>query len=410
MARRRRKKGSNSNSGSNRIKSGVKRNITTAAKKMRRAVKRRSAQDSGSTSSARRTERSTPPVANSRDKQRTKPRLDIGKNRLVYPSKGDDGKTRYLPRESAATRDEIKKGLFIKMPEKGPMEVDPALTRKFDVGKGRFIYPVKDANGKISYLPREGEASKIEKENGAFVKNIAVVQKVEPNLKAKYDIGKGRYVFPVEGANNKVEYLPKREDANNFELANGLFVKNEDVEGLEPIEERRIRRARRLSKKKPEPPATDDQGRRNLKTRPIPEAKDGTALWNMKDIPEIDVEKERKLLRALKPKYDIGKGRMIYPTLNDQGETIYLPLKDEANDKELKDGIFAEFIPKEGMAKFIADNISKQEMEVESGKVTAITEDDLTSAFGNVDDLVLRPHKAVLSAISSNEDLQQEWV
>ncbi len=410
MAKRRRKRSSGSGSGPSRIRSRTKRGITTAGSKVRKAVRRRSADNTSESSSNRRTIRSAPPAANTRDKQRTKPKLDIGKGRLVYPSKGDDGRVRYLPRESEATSDEIKKGLYIRMARKDAKQIETGISRKFDVGKGRFIYPVKDANGKVSYLPRESEASKIERENGAFVKNTEVVQKVAENLKARYDVGKSRYVFPVEGANKKIEYLPKRGDANKFELSNGLFVRDEDVQGMEPREERRIRRVSRLSKKKPEQPATDDQGRRNLKTRPIPAAKDGTELWNLKDIPDISIEKERTLLKTLKPKYDLGKGRMIYPVLNEKGKTIYLPLKNEANKKELKEGLFADFVPKDGMPKFISDNMTKNEIEVEGGKIKAITEEDLRSALDKLNDLVLRPHKEVIETLQNNVAVQQEWV
>jgi hypothetical protein len=410
MAKRKRKKGGSSGSGPGRIKSRIKRGITTAGKKIRRTAERRSSKDSRDATSARRTVRSSRPPTNSRDKQRTKPKLDIGKGRLVYPRKGDDGRVRYLPRESAASRDEIRKGLFIKMAAKEAREIDPGLARKFDAGKGRYIYPVKDIDGKVSYLPRESEASSVEKENGAFVKDKIVVQKVAENLKAKYDIGKGRYIFPVEGANGKVEYLPKQDDANDFELSNGLFVKNDDVEGKEPVAERRIRRIKRHSKQKPKPPFTDDQGRRNLKTRPITEAKDGTELWNMKEIPEIEIEIERKLLLTLKPKYDLGKGRMIYPVINEKGQTIYLPLKHEATKKEMKQGVFADFIPKEGLSKFIKDNINKKELEVEGGEIKAVTKDDFKTAFNSLTDFVLKQHKGIVESIESDPALQQEWV
>ena len=411
MAKRRRKKGSSGGpSRVKKIRSGIKRGITTAGKKARRTADRLRPKDRNDASSARRTQRSTPPAANSRDKKRIKPKLDLGEGRLVYPRKGDDGKTRYLPRESAATRDELKKGLFIKMAQKEAREIDPNLKRKFDIGKGRFIYPVKEANGKISYMPRESEASDVEIENGAFVKDKVIVQKVAENLKAKYDLGKGRYVFPVEGPNKKVEYLPKKDDANDFELSNGLYVKNEDVAEMEPKTEKRIRRVTPKSKAKPEPPALDEQGRRNLFTRPISKAKDGTGLWNSRDIPGIDLSRERPLLRALKPKYDLGKQRMIYPVQSTSGKTEYLPLKDEATEKEIKNGAFAEFVPPDGLQKLIRDKLPKDEIDVEGGKIKAIKEEDLANALSTAPELVLKSHKSVLETFESDPWVRQEWV
>lgn len=410
MATRKKKRGSNSKSKINRIKSGINRKITTLALKAIKTSIRKSGFKLKEGIAAKRIQRSSPPQKNTRDKGKTKPTFDIGKGRLIYPQKGDDGKVKYLPKESAASKDEIKKGLFIKEDKKDAKEIAKDLRRKYDIGKGRFVYPVKDANGNLSYLPKESEASSIEKGGGQFVKDTAVVQKVAQSLKAKYDIGKGRYLFPVEGVNNKVEYLPKRDDASKFELANGQFVENGDVKDLEPKQERRIRRAKSKSTSKPEPPALDAQGRRNLNSRPMVEASDGTKLWDSKKVPETSIEKEREMLKSLKPKYDLGKKRMIYPVEKENGKTEYMPLKDEASKDEIKKGLYADFVPPEGLQKFIEDNLPKKEMEVDGGKIRAIALDDLESAFNQLPKLVLRQHKSIKEEIENETALQQEWV
>ena len=407
MAKRKRRKGSASNSRINRIRSGIRRGLKKTGQKIRKTGGRLSESVSGTATALRRKQRSSAPAKNTRDKQRTRPTFDIGKGRLVYPQKGDDGKVRYLPKESAATRDEIKKGLFIKEDPKGPLEIAQGMKRKYDVGKGRFIYPVKDANGKVSYVPKEAEATKTEVANGQYIKNAEAVAKVAENLKAKYDIGKGRYVFPVEGPDQKIEYLPKEGDATKYEIGNGQFVRDEDVRELEPKAERRIRRVRRGGPSRQDPPATDDQGRRNLVSRPIPAAKDGTQLWDVKQIPQPSREKEREMLKALKPKYDLGKKRMIYPALTDDGKMIYLPLRDEATKEEIKKGVFANFAPPGGMDKFIKDNALRKEMETEEGNIRAIATDDLENALEALPKLILRPHKSILD---NGPFLHQEWL
>lgn len=410
MATRKKKRGSNSNSKINRIKSGINRKVTTLALKAIKTSIRSSGIKLKDGTTAKRIQRSSPQQKNTRDKGRTKPTFDIGKGRLIYPQKGDDGKVKYLPKESAASKDEIKKGLFIKEDKREAKEIAQGLKRKYDIGKGRFIYPVKDANGNLSYLPKESEASSIEKGGGQFVKDTAVVQKVAPNLKAKYDIGKGRYIFPVEGANNTVEYLPKRDDASKFELANGQFVENGEVKDLGPKQERRIRRAKPKSASKPEPPALDAQGRRNLNSRPMVEASDGTELWDSKKVPEPSIEKERKMLKSLKPTYDIAKKRMIYPVENENGKTEYLPLKDEASKDEIKKGLYADFVPPEGLQKFIKDKLPKKELDVDGGKIKAIPLDDLETALSKLPMLVLRSHKSIAEKIENEPALKQEWV
>ena len=407
MAKHKKKRGTASNSRTKRIKSVIQGGTAAIRQKAIRTAVSAISGSTGDATSVRRIQRSAPPVKNTRDKQQTKPTFDIGKGRLVYPQKGDDGKVSYLPRESAATNDEIKKGLFIREDKKAAQEIAQGLKRKLDVGKGRFVYPVKDANGKVSYVPRESEASKTEIANGQFIKNVEVVQKVAENLKAKYDVSRGRYVFPVETANKKIEYLPKAADATKFELSNGLFVKNEDVKDLEPKVERRIRRVRPKSAVKPEPPATDDQGRRNLASRPIPVAKDGTQLWDLREIPSPGQDKERELLKTLKPKYDIGKKRMIYPAQTDEGKMIYLPLKDEASKEEIRNGAYADFAPPEGLQKFITDHSLQKETETDAGKIRAVAADELESALNALPRLILKPHKSIIENVLS---LHQEWV
>ncbi|WP_299462928.1 hypothetical protein [uncultured Microscilla sp.] len=141
-----------------------------------------------------------------------KPKYDIGKGRSVYPSKDENGKTVYLPTESDASDLEKAKGLFVSdedaLGDKPGKELVKDGKPKFDIGKGRSIYPSNNAKGKTVYLPKKSEATDAEKRAGLFVDDAAAEgdakgQSLQAGLKPKKDLGKGREIHPAKNANGK---------------------------------------------------------------------------------------------------------------------------------------------------------------------------------------------------------------
>lgn len=385
---------------------------------------------------------------NTRDKLKIKPKYDLGKGRLIYPKKDKEGKIQYVPRESTASDVERKKGLYIKDHKPVVKEVLNYLNSKIDIGKGRNIYPVKDKNGTLRYLPRRGEATsyerseglyidddhvkgndiveglsprydvgkgrnvypsrdnegkivylpgeseatEFEKSRGSFVEDIyGESKKITAKLKPRYDIGKGRTVYPAKDTEGKLVYLPSESYASDLDKRIGAYVTDDDAMAVKNETERRLLRATQKLKFKRALSPSIDIDKKDHVSKQFTMAKDGTKLWDCKSIPEISLQKKRAFLKRLKPKYDLGKGRMIYPTqVGDKEEEIaYLPLKEDATRQEIFNGAYAEILPEQDLWDFIKEKALMREFEVDGGKVNAVAEDELQSSINNETDFVL---------------------
>ncbi|WP_299466483.1 hypothetical protein [uncultured Microscilla sp.] len=278
-------------------------------------------------------------------------------------------------------------------------------------------------------MPKKSEATDAEKRAGLFVDD-ADVEAAQPKGKApaeggkpKYDIGKGRNIYPTKDENGKIVYLPKESEATDFEKSRGLFVHDAD-EGnpqrntaTDPKgdtngsqhQQRRSARAGNLAAAS----ADDETGKpRDLKKRPVPKAKDGTPLWDGKTMPEVDAEVSQNLLKNLKPKYDIGKGRMLYPTEIAPGKIGYLPLKDEASPQEQAAGVYLRLVPEEPLEEFLERNkaeVPANRYEVDEGNVKARSETALAQAISRHQPLVLRSQRYLNEFAKATPSLGQEW-
>ncbi|EAY28278.1 hypothetical protein [Microscilla marina] len=363
------------------------------------------------------------------------PKKDLGKGRDIYPSKNAEGKTVYLPKKSEASDAEIRAGAFVDdAAAEGDAQgqsLQAGLKPKKDLGKGRDIHPAKNADGKLVYLPKKSEATDAEKRAGLFVDDAAV-EAAQPKGKApaeggkpKYDLGKGRNIYPTQGEDGKLVYLPKESEATDLEKSQGLFVRDADegnparntatdqkgdTNGSQH-QQRRSERAGNLPAANPQT-ETDSGKPRDLAKRPVPEAQDGTPLWDGKTMPEVDAEVSQNLLKNLKPKYDIGKGRMLYPTEIAPGKIGYLPLKDEASPQEQEAGIYLRLVPEEPLEEFLARNqaeVPAASYEVGEGKVKARSETALAQAISRHQPLVLRSQKYLNELAEAATGLGQEW-
>jgi len=403
-----------------------------------------------------------------------KPRKDLGKGRDVFPVKNDKGKTVYLPRESEATDFEKANGLFVKDSSisEPPLPAARAAIKdkkpKYDLGKGRSIYPAKDEKGNTAYYPKASEATDEEKEKGHFVKDEDVATPEEKwqsvqGAKPKYDLGKGRHTYPAKDAEGNLVYLPKAEDATDFEKENNLYLFDErlaDHEAEDRIPEgetqerimARAERTQRLQQIGPAAPPSPDsaerllfavtqasgevvylpkqkdatteeiadgrfisdkeaglqQGKPDLSRKPLSQAADGTQLWDGQSLPPPTEAQQKALLGSLKPIFDPDSGRMLYPVEVEE-VTQYLPLAEDATPEEIIEGAYASFATEQPIEDFVLQNIGDQTYEMEGGSIAAVALEDFTTAFAEAP-LKLEVHKALQEQLEGGNTPAQRWL
>ncbi|UII27015.1 hypothetical protein LVD15_00840 [Fulvivirga maritima] len=398
------------------------------------------------------------------------PRKDLGKGRDVYPVKKDNGNTIYLPRESDATDFEKANGLFVKdssvtePPAPAGREALKDKKPRYDQGKGRYIYPAKDEAGNTRYLPRASEATDDEKERGLFVRDEEVdtpEEKWTPVAggKPKYDQDKGRYVYPVKDADGHLTYLPAEGDATEYEKEHQLYLPDEVLK--DPEAERRIpetperltARAERTQRLHPPGPIPNreegermlypntradgevvylpqqkdataqeiadgrfisdkeaglQEGKPDLSRKPFSEALDGTQLWDGQSLPPPTEVQHKALLRSLKPTFDPENGRMLYPVEGDE-VTQYLPLAEDATAAEIIDRTYARFTTEQPIEDFVLQNVGSESHEVEGGTITAVAMENLADAFTTAP-LKLTAHRAFQEQLENTNTPAQQWV
>ncbi|GAB4384354.1 MAG: hypothetical protein Kow00121_47700 [Elainellaceae cyanobacterium] len=364
---------------------------------------------------------------------------DVGKGRTLFATETADGKREYLPRESEASEQELGLGKYV--PDKA-VEVPPKNGKPInkeplrDFATGRTLFATKATNNKkdgkkYDYFPRKSEATALELSQGRYVDDDDISAKAPlgeqhamSNRPPKYDLGKGRKVYAVKipGDNTKPDqtiYLPRKGDASGMELAKGLFIPDDVVANHESqrrrtalrddgadVAQRRAQRAAKLpagvNRKEDQPPV------------PVREAEDGTKLWDGFTPPEVSEEKQQETLKNLKPRYDIGKRRMLYPAETFQGKVKYLPLHRDASDEEKFLGLYAAFVPPEPLEEFLANaeaqgEIVRQSFVTKRGEVKAFKEKDIKKALEQAPILVLRSAQIVSDSARQIPELQQQF-
>jgi len=362
-----------------------------------------------------------------------KPKRDFATGRTLFPVESG-GKTQYVPLASEATSLEVKNGAFIAdaAVQKDPVNtladrttVKPASLRDF--ASGRTVFATETTDGSTEYLPKRSEATAVELSQGRYVNDEKVSAKsplgaenAMSNLPSKYDLGKGRKVYAVNTPEGKTIYLPREGEANGQELAKGLFIPDDIVAQHESKRRRTALRddaanvAQRRAQRATKLPA--GVNRRSSSAAPIPvhKAKDGTELWDGFTPPQVSEEKQRETLKSLKPKYDIGKGRMLYPTETAQGKVEYLPLFKDASAEERFLGLYAAFVPSEPLEDFLANaetqsQIARQTFASNRGNVKAYSQEDIDTLFDQPPTLVLRSAQLVSDTARQILQLQQQF-
>ncbi|WP_206602820.1 hypothetical protein [Leptolyngbya ohadii] len=384
---------------------------------------------------------------------------DVGRGRTLFAMKTEDRKSEYLPRAKDATALELSLGKYVpneavEVPPKNGKPINKEPLRDFATGRTLFATKAtnnkkdggkkdddKDDGKEYDYFPRESEATALELSQGRYVKDDDISAKAPlgeqhaiSDRPPKYDPGKGRKVYAVKipssdktkpGDETKFDtiYLPREGDASGLELAKGLFIPDDVVAAHESkrrrtalrddvadVDQRRAQRAAKL-------PAGVNR-KEDKSIVPVREVEDGTKtklkLWDGFTPPEISEEKQHETLKTLKPKYDIGKGRMLYPTETVQGKVEYLPLHDDASDEEKFLGLYAAFVPPEPLEEFLGDaeaqgEIVRQSFVTKRGNVVAFKEEDIKKALERAPTLVLRSAQLVSDSARQVPELQQHF-
>ncbi len=350
---------------------------------------------------------------------------DYATGRILFATERSDGRAEYLPKESDATAFELSQGKYISDESVESPPIGNRLLDKrplFEFANQRSLFATEGENGKIQYLPKRSEANAYELKKGRYVKDEDISLKtplgVENSLSneiPRYDIGKGRTVYAITTPDGKPLYLPRESEADAFEQMRGLYIPDEIIDRHEEklrrtalkndgayVEARRAQRAAQLHG------GTADQ-KRDLSIEPVTEADDGTELWDGSSVPDVSEKKQRETLQKLMPRYDLGKGRMVYPAETAKGKIKYLPLAEEATDTERLNGQFAAFVPPEPLQDFLENATKRQTFDTDSGEVNAFRQADIQKAFESAPTLVLRSAGLVSKAAVLNPALQQEW-
>nr|VFK12253.1 MAG: hypothetical protein BECKLPF1236B_GA0070989_10328 [Candidatus Kentron sp. LPFa] len=239
------------------------------------------------------------------------------------------------------------------------------------------------------------------------------------NEKPRYDLGKGRKVYATVTKEGDIRYLPRESDASALEKLRGLTIPDEVVDDHEKRRRRtalkgddadhKLRRAQRAARR-----AGAVTSRPDRPIVPVTRARDGAEIWDGASLPEVSEEKQRETLKKLKPKYDLFKGRMLWPTETARGKIEYLPLRDDATNDERIDGRYAAFAPPEPLEEFLQDledqdTIQRQTFDTERGEVKAYSQEDIEDAFESAPTLVLRAAGLVEGAARETPRLRQAW-
>lgn len=359
---------------------------------------------------------------------------DIGEhNRTLFATETADGKLEYLPKQSEASAAELSQGKYVRDDQ---VEIEPVanelLTGKryapvYQFTQQRNVYATRNKTGEIVYLPKRSQANGAELKNGQYIDDQRIRAGFPPaiqfslsNKKPRYDLGKERKVFPVKTVEGKTLYLPRQSEADAFERARGLFIDDDELDIHERKRRRTalkhddadvaLRRAQRAAS------LVGGVNSKNVSAAPEPvtHAMDGSELWDGFSLPDIPVNKQVETLKKLRPKYDLYKQRLLYPTETAMGKVEYLPLLADATPDERIDQRYAAFVPREPLAEFIAGlerngQLNRQRYDTEDGKVKAFSQVEIDDAVAEAPELVLRSARLASDMARASPELQQVW-
>ena len=354
---------------------------------------------------------------------------DVIGQRTLFATENADGKKEYLPKESDATALELSRGKYISDTDvEAPSVGNTILNNKklrYDFTQQRNLFATQATDGSTVYLPQKSKATTVELKKGQYVDDSEISAKLNlgsadsmSNEKPRFDFSKRRKIFAVKNKDGDTIYLPRESDASELELARGLFIEDDIVD---QHEQKRLRTALKndsaehgLRRAQRADILAGGVNSKNLATQPEPVSisTDGTRLWDGYSTPEVSHAKEQETLKELRPKYDLGRGRMLYPTETAKGKVDYLPLQEDASNNERIRGLYATFVPPEPLSTFFENqqDLNQESFETNLGEVKAYTQEEIDIAFENAPKLVLRSANLVSEVARQTPQLQQQFI
>ncbi len=313
-------------------------------------------------------------VSKAKSEKEPKPKIDLGKGRMIYPViKG--GVTQYLPARRDASESEIEAGAFV---EDEAVRKDPVNTiaeasnfdrpTVTDTKTGRTLFATTTINRqgkeKTEYLPRQSEATPLELSAGKYIpeKDSIAGEELDRPPKTEPD-NSDRKLFATEAADGSIQYFPKQNQATAKELAEGRYLKG--FAAKDPVN-----RLKDPSELKGKRPTTRDArtGRTLFATRALnskgeetkieylPRQSDATIeeLNAGKYIPEKASIAGEEVDQPSKPDPD-NPERKLFATKAADGSIQYFPRKNQATAQELAEGRYLEgFAAKDPVNRILA--------------------------------------------------------
>jgi len=276
------------------------------------------------------------------------PVYDVLKGRNVYLTTDNNGKQRFVPKESEATAKEKAKGLFIKdstIIKKGKNALSKDAQPKLD-STGRNTYPVKGEDDTTQYLPKESDATQEEKNLGHYVEESSLNSSVKAKQASEgglpiRDLGKGRKVYATRSEDGDQIFLPREQDATSYEKRKGFFVTNESAamqtQGKQMAEGKPIRD---VGKNRMAYPTASTDGEIVFYPRQSEATPNEIKRGQFVTDESVKDQTEKKTSQKEEAKYNKDKNRFEYPYEDQEGEITYLPKENEASEDEIAKGQF----------------------------------------------------------------------
>ncbi|MBD1584499.1 hypothetical protein [Pseudoalteromonas sp. S16_S37] len=162
---------------------------------------------------------------------------DVTSGRALFATTNSKGETQYLPARKDATPKELARGKFVSNKDIKQDPLNPLKMPKktvTDVASDRTLFATtREVDGKVEYLPKYSEASGLERASGMYVMDFDVAENPKDNdlLEQAPEIdtdNNDRKVYPTRDEEGDIEYLPLKSEATDEELADGEYIDNED--------------------------------------------------------------------------------------------------------------------------------------------------------------------------------------
>ena len=294
-----------------------------------------------------------------KSKRQPKPKIDLGKGRMLYPVT-EGGMTKYLPARSDASEFEIQAGAFVEddAVRQAPVNTiaDASMFERptvTDAKTGRTLFATVNPNrqGEPEYLPRQSEATPLELSAGKYIpeKTPKVGGSLDRPAKPDPD-NPERNLFATQAADGSIEYYPKKNQATAKELAEGRYLEGfaakvpvNRLKGPADLQGKRLTTKEARTGRTLFATAALNSDGEETKIEYLPRQSDATIeeLNAGRYIPEKVSIAGKAVDQPAQPDPD-DPDRTLFATESDDGSIQYFPRKNQATAQELATGRYLE--------------------------------------------------------------------